>query len=86
MERKHISAVALVTGALLLSSCQETERYQMTVTPPFWTDGTAGSHIPTCYVLDTKTGVVYIWSKGKFGNVWDPVNKTIQLDTITLKK
>ena len=85
MKPKHISAVALVAGAYLLSSCEETGRYQMVVTPP--EEGLEGGHywLPSCHVLDTKTGEVWIrYADGPTMARWDPVNKTLRFDSLTV--
>ena len=64
--------VALVTGALLLSSCGENGRYQMVATP----EGEYGNVVT--YVCDTRTGVV--WSRTfKYTTYsrWSPVDNTL---------
>ena len=83
MKRKHISSVALVTGSLLLSSCGEVGRYQMVVTPPF--EGQGRYWTPQCYVLDTKTGEVLTRIRKEDQMVkWDPVNRTLRYDSLTV--
>lgn len=73
MERKNIGAVALVIGALLLSSCGEVGRYQMVVMDR------------ATYVLDTKTGVVFYRQVTKREMYkWDPLNKTAEQDSLTV--
>ena len=82
MKRKHISAVALVTGALLLGSCEQTGRYQLVVAPHF--EGSQSYWASERYVIDTKTGVVWQFLDMDLMQTWDPVNKTILRDSLEI--
>jgi hypothetical protein len=81
MKNTTITAVALVTGSLLLGSCGEAGRYQMVVTPPY--ESKFLLFHPTYHVLDTKTGVVWTRYAKEEGMVtWDPANKTLKYDSL----
>jgi hypothetical protein len=82
MERKKISAVALVMGSLLLGACEQTGRYQLVVAPPFEGETRYGG--PQEYVIDTKKGVVWKLEDVRQMITWDPVNKTLRLDSLEL--
>ena len=83
MERNYISTLALAIGSLLLSSCGEAGRYQMVVTPPY--EGESRTFRTQCYVLDTKTGEVFTrYSNEKEMSQWDPHNKTLKYDSLTV--
>jgi hypothetical protein len=81
MKNTTITAVALLTGSLLLSSCGEAGRYQMVVTPPH--EGDTRDWHPTYHVLDTKTGVVWTrYAQEEHMLTWDPANKTLKFDSL----
>ena len=87
MKDRNSSKFALAALVLLLSSCGEVGRYQMVVLPPAPFNGDERIWKQSCYVLDTKTGLVFerwsIQGRNVAQMTWKPTDITIQSDTLT---
>jgi len=70
--KKVIFFSALLIIITLLSSCNNSERYHFTI----------DNRSRYVFVWDSKTGKVYFTTGTKYMRVWDPIKKTLTLDSL----
>ena len=74
----------LIFLIIIISSCTNPDRYQMTVEQGFV--GESIVHKPQVYMYDSKTGEVF-WLREKNTMVtWNPISKQLTLDTLRVVK